>query len=261
MPADGNVQPREFRSLEEIDKGIRKLERRISDLTDLDVIQAWREPTGADEVVRSDIVETIREVFGPNSPEFKEHKHLRIWAGPRFVDMTEARFIAGRTKGKARVTGILTGLVARLGEKREDLAGADGVRPPDALLGDLALHPRIRSVAEDLFLNGHPWEAVFSASKALINYVKEKSGRHDLDGAALVRAVFSRNKPVLAFNSLSDQTDHDEQEGMMHLFEGAVLAIRNPGGHSFPAGPSERALEYLELLSLLAHRVDEAKRV
>jgi hypothetical protein len=39
--------------------------------------------------------------------------------------------------------------------------------------------------------------------------------------------VFSKNNPVLAFNDLANRTDLDEQEGMMHLFEGTVLAIRN----------------------------------
>lgn len=87
--------------------------------------------------------------------------------------------------------------------------------------------------------DGHSWEAVFAASKALINYVKERSGNYDLDGAPLARAVFSKNDPLLAFNDLTDQTDLDEQEGMMHLFEGAVLAIRNPGGHSFPEGTDQ----------------------
>jgi hypothetical protein len=46
----------------------------------------------------------------------------------------------------------------------------------------------------------------------------------------------------------------------MHLFKGAVLAIRNPGGHSFPEGPEQRAIEYISLLSLLAYRLQEAKR-
>ena len=109
-------------------------------------------------------------------------------------------------------------------------------------------------------MDGHPWEAVFAASKALINYIKDRSGRHDLDGAPLVREVFSRNNPVMAFNDLANQTDSDEQEGMMHLFEGAVLAVRNPGGHSFPEGPEQRAIEYISLLSLLAYQVQEAKR-
>jgi uncharacterized protein (TIGR02391 family) len=92
-----------------------------------------------------------------------------------------------------------------------------------------------------------------------VNYVKERSGRHDLDGAPLMTAVFSKNAPVLAFNDLKDKTDEDEQLGMMHLFEGAVLGIRNPGGHSFPEGPDQRAIEYISFLSLLAYRVQEAK--
>jgi uncharacterized protein (TIGR02391 family) len=115
-------------------------------------------------------------------------------------------------------------------------------------------------VSRDLFLDGYHSEAVFAAAKALVNYIKERSGRHDLDGTSLVRTVFSRNAPLLAFNDLSDATDQDEQEGMMHLFEGAVLGIRNPGGHSFPEGTEQRAIEYISLLSLLAYRVEEAKR-
>jgi Protein of unknown function (Hypoth_ymh) len=63
-----------------------------------------------------------------------------------------------------------------------------------------------------------------------------------------------------AFNDPTDQTDHDEQEGMMNLFEGAVLGIRNPGGNSFPEGLKQRAIEYISLLSLLAYRVQESKR-
>ena len=46
----------------------------------------------------------------------------------------------------------------------------------------------------------------------------------------------------------------------MHLYEGVVLSIRNPGGHSFPEGPEQRAVEYLSLISLLAYRTQEAKR-
>ena len=76
-----------------------------------------------------------------------------------------------------------------------------------------------------------------------------------------MRTVFSKNNPLLAFNDLSDQTDLDEQEGMMHFFEGAILGIRNPGGHTFPEGPEQRAMEYISLLSLLAYRVQEAKCV
>ncbi|MGZ6176060.1 MAG: TIGR02391 family protein, partial [Candidatus Binataceae bacterium] len=68
------------------------------------------------------------------------------------------------------------------------------------------------------------------------------------------------NNPVLRFNDLTDQTGKDEQEGMMHLFEGAVLALRNPRAHSLFDESPELALDYIGLLSLLAKRLDGAKR-
>ncbi len=137
-----------------------------------------------------------------------------------------------------------------------------------AAFDGLDLHPRIAETATESYRHGHHAEAVFAASKALVNYVRERSGRDDLDGAALMRTVFSRQSPILAFNTLKDQTDGtlkdqtdgDEQEGMMHLLEGAVLAIRNPGGHDFPQLSPQRAAEYIALLNLLANRVKEAKK-
>jgi len=218
------------------------------------------ERDGSDKATESNVRETIREVFGSNSPEFAEHRNIELWEllhkqGGGF----EAEAIDARMRARPRVIGILNGLIQRLQEKREDLAG--GAAPaPSTYFDRLNLHPRIVDVARERFLDGYPWDAVFAASKALVNYVKERSDRHDLDGAPLMRTVFSPKGPILAFNDLTDQTDHDEQEGMMHLFEGAVLAIRNPGGHSFPEGTEQRAIEYISLLSLLAYRVQEAKR-
>jgi len=254
------VEPREFRSVEEIDSGIAKLERRIRDLEQLDVKAARRDHTAAAGVVQSNVRDTIREVFGPNSPEFNEHEHIDMWAGPLHMGMEPHEIVEAMEFGRRHMIGTLDGLIGRLKEKREDLEGGRLPSAPSGYFDRLNLHPRILDVSRDLFLDGYHWEGVFAAAKALVNYVKERSGRHDLDGAPLVRAVFSRNKPVLAFNDLSDQTDLDEQEGMMHLFEGAVLGIRNPGGHSFPEGTEQRAIEYISLLSLLAYRVQEARR-
>jgi uncharacterized protein (TIGR02391 family) len=258
-PEQQPVEPRQFESVGKIDRGIKKLERRIEELKHLDIRAAILEDTGADDVVRSNISETIREVFGPNCPEFREHKHLRIWAGPLFVNMSSEEVIQGTERGRNQTIGILRGLVDRLKEKLEELV-AQGQPSPRTYFEQLNLHPRIAEVANDLYLDGYHWEAVFAAAKALVNYLKERSGRHDLDGAPLMRTVFSKNNPLLAFNDLSNQTDLDEQEGMMHLFEGAVLAIRNLGGHRFPEGTEQRAMEYISLLSLLAYRVQEAKR-
>jgi uncharacterized protein (TIGR02391 family) len=259
QPEQEPVESRQFESTGEIDRGIKKLERRIEELEHLDIRATILEDTGADDVVRSNVREAIREVFGTNSPEFREHEHLRIWAGGIYVNMSSEEVIEGTERGRKQVIGILRGLLDRLKEKREELVGQEQPSPR-TYFEQLNLHPRIAEVANDLYLDGYHWEAVFAAAKALVNYVKERSGRHDLDGAPLMRTVFSRNNPLLAFNDLSDQTDLDEQEGMMHLFEGAVLAIRNPGGHIFPEGTEQRAMEYISLISLLAYRVQEAKR-
>jgi len=254
------IEPREFRSVDEIDRGINKLQRRSEEVRNLDARAAILEHSGADDVVRSNIKETIRDVFGPNSPEFQEHEHIHIWAGPANIGMSGEAVVEGTERGKIHVLAILQGLVDRLQERREEIVD-DTTPSPTRYFEQLNLHPRIAEVANDLYLDGYHWEAVFAASKALINYVKERSGLHDLDGASLMRSAFSRNKPVLAFSDLTDQTDEDEQEGMMHLFEGVVLAVRNPGGHSFPEGSEQRALEYISLLSLLAYRVQEARKV
>ncbi|MEY2498084.1 MAG: hypothetical protein QOD12_1640 [Verrucomicrobiota bacterium] len=259
QPEPPPVQPRIFESAEEIDRGIAKLERRIVELENLDVGSAISGHTGADDVARSNACETIRDIFGTNSPEFRENEHLQLWAGPLFINMATAQIIAGTDRGRIQAIGILRGLINRLKEKREDFT-TGGITSPASYFDQLSLHPRIAGVSRDLFQDGYHWEAVFAVSKALVNYVKEQSGRHDLDRAPLMRAVFSKNSPVLALNDLKDQTDFDEQEGMMHLFEGAVLGIRNPGGHTFPEGPEQRAIEYISLLSLLAYRIQEAKR-
>ncbi len=260
QPEDPPVAPRQFASLDEIDRGIKKLERRIEELEGLDARRAIMEHSGEDVVVQSNIREAIRDVFGPCSPEFKEHAFLDIWAGPMMMGMLSHDRIRGTEAGKIHVRTILQGLIARLKEKREELA--DGTAPlPQTYFSKLNLHPRIGGVANELYGDGHHWPAVFEGSKALVNYVKECSARHDLDGVQLMHTVFSRKNPVLAFNDLADQTKQDEQEGMMHLFVGAVLAIRNPGGHTFPEGSEQRALEYISFLSLLAYRVDETKRV
>lgn len=247
-----------FKSTDEIERAIGKLERRVQDVERLDVKASFLAEDGQIGIVESNIRNTIREVFGEGSPEFREHEHIEMWAGSLFFGIADHERLASVLKGRAVVVNVLNSLIARLKEKLEDLEGGEKPRP-SAYFNKLNLHPRIQGVAEDRFLDGHHWDAVFSASKALVNFVKEQSGL-ELDGAKLMYSAFSKNNPVLAFNDLSDTTDRDEQEGMMHLFVGAVLAIRNPGGHSFPEGSEQRALEYISFLSTLAYRVQEAKR-
>ena len=250
-------QSRQWKTPEEIDAAIAKLKRRIEEFQQLDVRAAHFQHTGADDAAMSNFRDTIRDVFGSTSPENDECKRIGLYQGPLIMGQGDELWVRGQEQGKQQIIGRLQGLNRRLLEKRNDLEDAAVAKPS---IDRLHLHPRIADVAAGLFADGYHMDAVFNASKALLNYVKERSGQHDLDGAPLVRTVFSRKEPILAFNDLSDQTDADEQEGMMHLFEGVVLAIRNPGGHSFPEGTDQRALEYLSLISLLTYRLQEAKR-
>ena len=258
-PATPAIAPKIFSNTDEIDRAITKLQRRVKEIAETNLLEAALNHTGALEAAKSNLRNTILEIYGPNSPEFREHEHIHFWAGPMFMNMDDHQIVEGIQNGVTQTLGIVNGLVDRLREKREDLEAGD--RPtPSTYFEKLNLHPRIADVARDLFLDGHHFEAVFAGAKALVNFVKERSGRHDLDGAPLVRTVFSKNSPILAFNDLADQTDQDQQEGLMHLFEGAVLGIRNPGGHAFPEGSEQRAIEYISLLSLLAYLVQEAKK-
>lgn len=243
---------------EEIDRGIAKLRRRQEEVRGLDPDQIRYDDQHVKNI-EANITATIREVFGENSHESRHIGYYDIWhGGYNYLDEEhelQLKFAAGIPQA---IT-MLDGLIGRLEEKRVDL-GSDSKQRVQAAFKGLDLHPRIAQVATQLYLDGHFADAIFAASKALNNFVQERSGRFDLDGTNLMRTVFSRNAPILAFNNLSNQSDSDEQEGMMHLYEGAVLAIRNPRGHGFYEDSPERALEYIALLSMLAGRVDEAKK-
>lgn len=249
--------PKVFRNVDEIDRAIQKLERRVEEIRGLSASRVqWNGPekrTGEQNVRNA-----ILEIYGPDSPEFRAHQYFEIWHGAHYVmggGDPPSQFAAGIPEAAT----TLEGLIAQLREKRADLTAGTAVRAVTSF-DSLDLHPRIADVARDLFNGGHYANAVGDAAKALVNYVKERSGRHDLDGATLMRTVFSVNSPILVFGDLKDQSDKDEQEGLMHLFEGAVLGIRNPRSHAFRVDDVHDAVEYLGLLSLLARRVERSRR-
>jgi uncharacterized protein (TIGR02391 family) len=118
-------------------------------------------------------------------------------------------------------------------------------------------HEKIASVSRSIFVSGHYSQAIFEACKSLNNSVKEQSKLSD-DGASLMTKAFSPNNPVLKINNLSNKSEKDEQQGFMHLYQGAILGIRNPFAHE-PASPIDLtvALEYLGFLSLLFRKLDD----
>jgi len=256
-PAEGT--PHEIKSftLAEIESGINKLNRRIEEVKNLSSYSVdWDDQRVT--TANHNIQYAIREVFGENSFEATNNTLFKIGSScyggnQEYVNRDNLR------SGIEDAINLLKGLIDRLNEKKVDLA-QDSSNSVRAAFEGLDLHPRIANVCVDLYRDGHYRNAVLDASLSLINMVKEKSRKHDLDGTPLMRMVFSKNKPILAFNDLKDQTDLDEQEGFMHLFEGAALALRNPRAHEISDDSPEQALEYIAFLSLLAKQVDSSKK-
>lgn len=85
---------------------------------------------------------------------------------------------------------------------------------------------RVSTLAGALYANQHYSEAVRKVFVALVDEVKSKSQRFDLDGEDLMNKVFSPKQPILRFSA-----EPSEQEGCMSLFKGAVAIIRNPLSH------------------------------
>jgi uncharacterized protein (TIGR02391 family) len=215
------------------------------------------------------IRDTIREEFGKDSPEFQRHAYFAIDDGPRTVRMDfygggggdweaedQQRFACrdswcDRSRRGSHAT--------TQGEKSRSWR-AD-IRAASCL-------PELQTQRRDRCCRSGPlswWaypQAVFEAGKAFVALVKVKAGTFHIDCVPLMQTVFSANNPILAFNNLADQSDRDEQQGMMHLYTGAVMAIRNPGGHRVAViEQPDRALQHLDLLSYLADRLDDSKKI
>lgn len=245
---------------EGIDIGIRKLRRRIEEVQALGTQPVNYNDPQVDAATRNIHADLI-EIFGKRSPEFIAH-------GAHFVGYPKGHgghfgptIRQGQFReGLPKTILMLEGLIRRLEEKQEDLRD-DATALVLASFEGLDLHPRISDVCVDLYRGGHYRNAVLDASLALQDYVKERSRCRDRDGADLMRHVFSAKNPIVAFNELADDTDRSEQEGMMHLFEGVMLALRNPRAHALSDDSPEQALEYIALLSLLAKRLEKAYRV
>ena len=252
------VVEKTFNTLQEVEQAIVKLQRRLEEVEALDPNRIGFEDPKIQSAAQN-FSDTVLAVYGPDSPEYHRFQYHRIRYGPEYIGMSDEESQHNFAEGVKHTAEAIKNLIVRLEERKADFA-ADSTSRVRAAFEGLDLHPRIAAVCVDLYRNGHYRNAVLDASVALVNYVKEKSRKHELDGSGLMTNVFSKNNPVLAFNDRRDKTDEDEQEGMMHLFVGAVLALRNPRAHALNLDSAEGALEYIAFISMLAKRVDQAKR-
>ncbi len=112
------IEPKQF-SLDEINRGIAKLKRRLEEIKKLDPAKTQYDNPAVD-TTESNIRASILEIFGENSQEYRDHGYHSIDYGPSHIGMSAAEN-QQNFAGWPRSIALLEGLVARLEEKRLDL--------------------------------------------------------------------------------------------------------------------------------------------
>lgn len=120
------------------------------------------------------------------------------------------------------------------------------------------VHPGFPQKVRNLFDDGHCAEATFAAFKHVDKIVQKHSGKKD-SGQKLMMTVFNKENPVIKLNPLTNQSEEDEQEGYRFMFAGAVMGIRNPGGHEVELSDDpDVCLDHLAFASLLIRRLERS---
>lgn len=248
-------------TVDQMSAAIPKLDRRIADLEAFDpnsIRQRFDPQVGA---LDTKLEDTVASIFGTDTIEYSRFQTSGLdtagisWGG----EMSHGEVIVGLVQGKERQLANLRTIIELFEEKLADSGETQESRARRAF-GDLDLHPEIAKECAKLFEDGHHSQAIEAACKVLELLVQFQSRRTDLTGTNLVRTVFSTKSPILKYNEQQSESEKSEQEGMMHLFEGAVMALRNPRAHGIVNDHPERAVEYLSFLSMLAKSLDRTQR-
>ena len=113
-----------------------------------------------------------------------------------------------------------------------------------------------------LFRDGFYDEAVQRAAQALLNDLKERIGRDDLDGEVLFNQAFSAQHPILQFTDRATRLERDQHDGFRYLGIGMTRYLRNIVTHSEEAEfDGRRALLWLAFISALREDLQLARPV
>ena len=257
MPQPANLNAEQMRS------AIPMLERRLVELQALDPATVSKRGDEKFREVELKIEDTLVAIFGSDSVEYHRFRVGSLDLAPIYMITPGGRadpheLKEGYTRGKEHAITTIQTILALFKEKLEGLGETPAGRAMRAI-GELDLHQEIQRAASELFRNAHYANAIEDACKALDGLVRMRSGRFDLSGTDLMNTVFSVKNPLLRFNDGTTDSDRSEQQGMMQLYAGAMLAFRNPRAHQIVEDDPESALEILSFLSFLAKAVDKAK--
>jgi uncharacterized protein (TIGR02391 family) len=231
-------------AIELIKRQIIRLEEIIKLHYDDPMIEAWESTTG----------DILDKAFGrpQGKTNQKTYDLLHLSGGAFWLGMSEHEIQKTHVVRSQKRKVLLDAYIEQL---------EDGLAPPVLGVPGYGFHPEIERVSHDLLRNGHYKQAALEAYIRVIEQVKTRSGL-PLDGDNLMNHAFGCDGrfPALAFNSLSNDSERDEQRGIMHLFKG-IVGLRNAKAHSNTlfSDPS-RAHEYLALASLLMRLLEIARK-
>lgn len=250
-------------SYQQMEVAIPKIDRRISDLRGFDIDSVTKLFDPKVSALEHELEALLAGIFGVGTVEYKRHEYAATTLNPQTFSYAHATPL-GEVKAELResIERAITELNTIKKGFLEELQDAGRGVTKDTLKAyqGLELHPAIERATSALYRDGHYSNAIEDAVKALNSLVRLNSGVDDKDGTTLMESVFSPNNPVLKFNTLTDQSDKDEQRGFMMLFSGAVAGLRNPRAHKIIKDDPEMALEFIAFVSLLAKMADKATR-
>lgn len=259
-PRPANLSPAEM------SQALSRLERRLRDLDGFTVDGTKDEVSARAKALQQKYDDTLIEIFGNDTLEYQRFQLRSFYESAGVVLMSgfgghrrsQAEEVEPYKKGVANGVRNLRTIIELFEEKL-----GESISPsanPTRALENLQLHPQIADASLELFRGGHYANAIEDVCKVLDLLVKMKSKRSDPSGTELMQLVFSPKAPLLKFNDQLNDSEKSEQQGMMFLYAGAMLAFRNPRAHGLLIDDPIVALEIIGFVNFLAKALDRAKR-
>lgn len=243
-----------------------RLEKRLRELEEFKGDGSTDEVSANAKALQQKYDDTLIETFGNDTLEYQR---FRISSFYEVSGVVMVGGFGGHRRSPAEEVepykkGVLNGvrnlrtIIELFNEKLDESASPLG--NPSRTLESLQLHPQIADASVELFRGGHYANAIEDACKVLDFLVKMKSKRADPSGTELMQLAFSPKTPLLKFNDQQNESEKSEQQGMMFLYAGAMLAFRNPRAHGLLSDDPIVALEIIGFVNFLAKALDRVKR-
>lgn len=138
---------------------------------------------------------------------------------------------------------------------------SEAIKRSNKLKADLyyrSIHPEVLRFCEPEFLGENYFHAVLEATKSVADKLRTKANL-TLDGSSLVDKALFSDRPLLALNKLSTDSERSEQRGLGQLIKGIFMMFRNVTAHEpkiYKEYDYQEVLDCLTMLSFIHKQLD-----